>query len=201
MKRLWTGEPVDFEGRFHSLRGIAVEPRPHRPGGPPIWLGSFSPLQTHIWQGTITPSADRALARIGRMADTWVPLLYSTRFRRSIDPGVLAEAWRRIRASAEREGRGADAVTFAFSHWYYVLQNDEDERDARRDLGFFFPGTFEEARETYLIGTPDEIVAKIRHVASEMETPDWYVFTQLGNNARQLELLHAEVLPRLGVAQ
>jgi probable F420-dependent oxidoreductase len=197
MKQLWTGAPVTFEGRFHSLDEVAVEPTPFRPGGPPIWMGGFSPLQRRIWEGEIVPSTDAALRRVGRMADTWVPLLYSTRYRHSIDPLVLGEAWRRVKAAARDAGRPDDAVTFAFSHWYYVLETDEDEADARRDLAAFFPGTFEEARDTYLIGTPDEIVDKIRYLSSDIDAPDWIVFTQLGNNPRQLDLLDSKVLPQL----
>lgn|GEM_PF-2830890 len=201
MQRLWSGEPVDFDGRFHQLEGVAIEPTPHRDGGPPIWLGSFSPLQKSIWENEITASTGRGLERIGRMADTWIPLLYSTRFAHSIDPGILAEAWRRIEAAALAAGRGAGAVDFAFSHWYYVLDSAADEADARRDLQAFFPGDFEEARETYLIGSPEEIVEKVRHICSEIGEPAWYVFTQLGNNQRQLDLLHSKVMPALGVGR
>jgi probable F420-dependent oxidoreductase len=201
MRRLWTGEPVDYAGEFHTLEAVAVEPTPARPGGPPIWLGGFSPLQTGIWTGKITDSTNRSLERVGRMADTWIPLLYSTKFARSIDPGILGEAWRRIKDAATAAGRPAGSVSFAFSHWYYVLENEQDERDARRDLEFFFPGDFEEARETYLIGTADEIVEKIRHICSDIDDPSWLVFTQLGNNPRQLELLDSLVLPRLGISR
>lgn len=201
MQRLWTGEAVDFDGRFHQLESVAIEPTPYREGGPPIWLGSFSPLQKSIWENEITASTDRGLQRIGRMADTWIPLTYSTRFAHSIDPAILAEAWRRIQAAAADAGRGEDAVDFAFSHWYYVIDSAEDEKDARRDLQAFFPGDFDEARETYLIGSPEEIVAKIQHICSEIGRPAWYVFTQLGNNRRQLDLLHSKVLPALGVGR
>jgi probable F420-dependent oxidoreductase len=201
MKLLWEGKPVSFEGQFHQVEGIAVEPVPYRKGGPPIWLGSFSPLQKSIWQDRIVPSTMGALHRIGRMADTWIPLLYSTQYRRSIDPGVLAASFDHVKDGARHLGRPEGSVGFAFSHWYYVLENDQDEQDARRDLAFFFPGTFEEARETYLIGTAEEIVAKIRHLCSQIDPPQWLVFTQLGNNPRQLELLHSAVLPLLGLGR
>jgi probable F420-dependent oxidoreductase len=200
MKKLWEGKPVDFDGKFQTLKGIAVEPTPYRPGGPPIWLGSFSPLQKSIWENRMVPSTIGALHRIGRMADTWIPLLYSTQYRRSIDPGILADSFEHIKDGARAIGRPDGSVTFAFSHWYYVLETEQDEIDARRDLAFFFPGTFEEAKETYLIGTAQEIAAKIEHLCSKIGTPEWIVFTQLGNNPRQLQLLHSTVVPLLGVA-
>jgi len=201
MKRLWSGEPVTYSGDFYQVDQIAVEPTPHRDGGPPIWLGGFSPLQKQIWHDIISDSADKGLQRVGRMADTWVPLLYSTRYARSIGSKVLAEAHDRINSSAEEHGRGSKAVSFAFSHWYYVIETKQDEEDARRDLAHFFPGSFEEAKETYLIGTADEIVDKIGRICADITDPEWYVFTQLGNNERQLDLLDGSVLPKLGIAR
>lgn len=197
LKRLWTGKPVHFDGRFQRLDGIAVEPRPYTEDGPPIWLGSFSPLQESIWQGRFTPATDRALARVGRMADTWIPLLYSTRFARSIDPAVLAESFAKITDAAAAAGRSPQSVSFAFSHWYYVVETAKDAADAERDLAAFFPGDLAAARETYLIGTAEEIAAKIRYLCSQINVPEWMVFTQLGNNPRQLELLTGKVFPLL----
>jgi alkanesulfonate monooxygenase SsuD/methylene tetrahydromethanopterin reductase-like flavin-dependent oxidoreductase (luciferase family) len=201
MRQLWTSESVTFDGAHYRLRGIAVEPKPHRDGGPPIWLGGFSPLQTSIWQDRITESARRGLQRVGRMADTWIPLLYSTRYARSIAAGVLADSFAEINATAEAHGRGSRAVSFAFSHWYYVIENKQDEADAQRDLAHFFPGSFEEAKETYLIGSPGEIVDKVNRICAKIGEPGWYVFTQLGNNERQLDLLHGTILPKLGISR
>jgi alkanesulfonate monooxygenase SsuD/methylene tetrahydromethanopterin reductase-like flavin-dependent oxidoreductase (luciferase family) len=39
MKGLWTGEDVDFNGKFKSLAGVRGTPQPARLGGPPIWIG------------------------------------------------------------------------------------------------------------------------------------------------------------------
>jgi probable F420-dependent oxidoreductase len=201
MKKLWSGEPVTFAGQFHQYDRIAVEPTAHRPSGPPIWLGSFSPLQASVWENRFTEATNRALSRVGRMADTWIPLLYSTRYNRSIDPGVLAEAFHKVQNAAIEHGRSRDSLGFAFSHWYYVIENARDETDARRDLGAFFPGTFTEARDTYLIGSPEEIALKVHHLCSEIGVPEWLVFTQIGNSPRQLELLRTKVLPLMGPAK
>ena len=62
MKQLWTGARVTFAGRFHRVDGVAVEPTPFHPGGPPIWVGGFSPLQRRIWEGEIASSAARGPA-------------------------------------------------------------------------------------------------------------------------------------------
>src|SRR3546814_21137598 len=53
IRRLWTEDTVDFEGRYYRVRGAGLSLKPKRPGGPPIWLG-----------GAAEPAIDRA-ARLG----------------------------------------------------------------------------------------------------------------------------------------
>src|SRR6202040_1556718 len=36
-RALWTGKPVDWDGRWPVRNGV-LGPTPHRPGGPPIWI-------------------------------------------------------------------------------------------------------------------------------------------------------------------
>ena len=40
-RALWSGEPVDWDGRWPVSGALA--PMPHRPGGPPIWIGGNTP--------------------------------------------------------------------------------------------------------------------------------------------------------------
>ena len=201
LRRLWTGKPVSYQGKYYQFSDIAVEPRPPRPGGPPIWLGSFSPRSRDVFENTdISVQTDRMLRRVGRYADGWVPMLYTTAVKHCIDPAMLGKTWRRVQKHAAAAGRPG-AVRFQFSHWYYAIENAQDEAEARRDLGFFFPGSFEEARETYLIGTPAEIVRKVRHLTQQIEQVEWYIFTQLGPNSRQLRLLSEKVLPLLAAGR
>lgn len=43
LERLWTGEAVDYAGRFYALRGARLEPPPVQKPGPPIWLAAMGP--------------------------------------------------------------------------------------------------------------------------------------------------------------
>ncbi len=59
LQELWTKESVDFEGKWHRVRHAGINPLPvQRPI--PLWLG------------TLPPSPERVLQRIGTMADGWV---------------------------------------------------------------------------------------------------------------------------------
>ena len=65
MRAVWAGPgPVEHHGRFSDFRGIEANPRPLRPGGPPIVIGGESPAalrravsQGHGWYGfNLTPA-------------------------------------------------------------------------------------------------------------------------------------------------
>jgi len=42
-RALWSRDNVSFSGKHFTVDGITVEPKPHRPGGPPIWIGGSGP--------------------------------------------------------------------------------------------------------------------------------------------------------------
>src|SRR2546421_6282280 len=54
---LWSGKPVDWEGRW-KIEDAILGPSPHRPGGPPISIGGALPA---------------SLARARRSLDPWRP--------------------------------------------------------------------------------------------------------------------------------
>ena len=85
LRQLWTQELVTFDGRWHHLDRIGVNPLPvQRPI--PIWMGSFV--------GNIV---EKVLERTGRLADGWMP---------QFPPGEqLADALDRLRGYASAAGR------------------------------------------------------------------------------------------------
>ncbi|MFM7616769.1 MAG: TIGR03619 family F420-dependent LLM class oxidoreductase [Actinomycetes bacterium] len=42
MRRVWTEDEVEVEGRRFRARAVTMRPRPPAPGGPPIWIGGNS---------------------------------------------------------------------------------------------------------------------------------------------------------------
>jgi probable F420-dependent oxidoreductase len=59
IRKLWTEELVTFQGRWHTVDRVGINPRPTRPI--PIWIG-----------GGYT---ERLLQRVARFGDGWMPLL------------------------------------------------------------------------------------------------------------------------------
>jgi probable F420-dependent oxidoreductase len=109
-RALWTRDGVTFNGKHFALDGSTVGPRPHRPGGPPIWIGGGG------------PTAFREAARF----DAWFPTGPSATF--------FAEHFPRIQAAARAGGRPADAVSGAA---YVTLALDPDKAKAEERLHQF----------------------------------------------------------------
>src|SRR6185295_15937044 len=94
LKALWSGQAVDFDGRFSRVPGLALAPGPVQPGGPPIWLGG---------------RRTAAIRRAGRHADVWMPYMYT--------PEQLASSLVEVRRAAEEAGRDPSAVRGAVFCW------------------------------------------------------------------------------------
>ncbi len=89
LRLLWTRPLVDFDGRFHHLRGVGINPLPTHPL--PILIGSGA--------------SDAVLRRVVRKADGWMPLLIP-----GLDPTDIATAVAKLRRFAEEAGRDPSSL-------------------------------------------------------------------------------------------
>jgi probable F420-dependent oxidoreductase len=109
-RALWQRDGVSFNGKHFALDGATVEPKPHRPGGPPIWIGGSG------------PTALREAARF----DAWFPTGPSAE--------AFAEQFPRIQAAARAAGRPAGAVAGAA---YLTVALDPNKAAAEQRLQRF----------------------------------------------------------------
>lgn len=109
-KALWSGEPVDWDGRWPVAKGV-LAPTPCQLGGPPLWIG-----------GNLQSSLDRA----GKFFDGWFPI--------APDPATFATQWAGIKDTARQLGRDADAMTGAM---YLTVALDDDAEKANQRLDVF----------------------------------------------------------------
>lgn len=201
VRRLWSGEPVSHDGPTWQFSDVQIVPGPARTGGPPIWMASFSPGQTLDWSPDgLPPLSLRQLDRVGRLADAWVPLVYSASAKRRMDPETLAAAWGKVLDGAAGVGRTREDVDFVFSDWGYVLDGPGSVESCQQALSRFFDGSWEDAQRTYTIGTADEVVEKIRTHTAGIDRVDGYIFTPLSDEPEQMEKL-AGVAERLRAGQ
>src|SRR5499433_3816469 len=109
-RALWTRDHVSFSGKHFTLNDVTMDPKPHRPGGPPIWIGGSG------------PTALREAARF----DAWFPTGPSVEF--------FAEHFPAVQKAARAAGRPADAVTGAA---YVTLALDANRAAAEQRLHTF----------------------------------------------------------------
>jgi probable F420-dependent oxidoreductase len=99
MRALWTGNPVDWDGRW-KMKGAVLGPTPHRPDGPPIWIGG---------------SVAAARERTGRLFDGWFP--------NAPWASDYAAQWAEVKTAAQKAGRDPAKLTGAM---YLTLSIDDD---------------------------------------------------------------------------
>lgn len=88
-RALWQGEPVSWDGRW-QIEDSVLAPVPHRPGGPPIWIGTAA-----------TPGIERC----ARHYDGWFPI--------GPDPETFAERRALFTDTARAAGRDPSKLTTA----------------------------------------------------------------------------------------
>jgi len=114
-RALWTGKPVDWEGRWHVEQGV-LGPIPHQAGGPPIWGGGSAPA---------------ALERAGKHFNGWFPT--------GPDAKRWGEQWRQVQAIAKEAGRQPGDVEAAV---YLTIAVDDDAAKAEQRINEFLAGYY-----------------------------------------------------------
>ncbi|WAJ47783.1 LLM class flavin-dependent oxidoreductase [Mycobacterium sp. Aquia_216] len=180
IRRLFAGGRVDFEGSYATLSGVALDPAPHQPEGPPIWLGGRK---------------NGALRRAGRHAQVWLPYM--------VEPKHVGEGLATIRAAAAEHERDADAVSAALFAWTAV---DADSTWARTTgvaaVSAAYSQDFSTLADRYLlIGTPEAVIDRLaRFAAAGVDT----VLIQIAagsveHRSRIIETFASRVLPGVRV--
>src|ERR1700677_4517956 len=109
-RALWSGQPVDWDGRWQVAGGV-LAPTPNRPGGPPLWIGGNLPA---------------SLERAGKWFDGWFPI--------KPDAATFGAQWQEVRTIARTAGRDPDAMTGAM---YLTLALDANAVRAEQRLNGF----------------------------------------------------------------
>jgi alkanesulfonate monooxygenase SsuD/methylene tetrahydromethanopterin reductase-like flavin-dependent oxidoreductase (luciferase family) len=109
-RALWTGKPVDWQGRWPMQSGV-LGPTPYRAGGPPIWMA-----------GSVRPALERA----ARHFDGW--------FANEADLARWKQQWVEVQQTLREAGRDAGQFVAAI---YTTLAIDEDASRANQRIDAF----------------------------------------------------------------
>lgn len=191
LRSLWRGEELDLEGTWGSAPRASLALRPVQPGGPPIWIGAF---------------AEPAIRRAARLDAPWLigPKGTEDELARllGIYRGVLESRGSSLEREypLSREGFVADSRAAAFDgvrphlerqYAGYKSWDDAQKIDVERYLA-----------EDCLVGTPEEIVAKLRRWEdvlgiTEVTLRLQFVGASHDETMDQIRRFGAEVIPRV----
>jgi probable F420-dependent oxidoreductase len=169
LTRLWSGEPVSFEGRFYRFRTVTLAPPPVQRPHPPIWIGS--------WSGN-----RRSAERVARYADGWQASGLHT------PVPDIARGWRQIEAACRAVGR--DPSTIRRSYVNTIVRLDSSRERAMEAAP---APPFRTDVDLRIIGTPDDAITRLQELADAgiQEVG----LTAVGTSIEQMELFAREVMP------
>lgn len=176
MKALWTEPKVTFNGRFWQLDHAAMEPKPVQKPHPRIWFGANHP---------------NSLRRAVRLGDGFIGAGSSTTEQ-------FADHVRIVRDALAETGR--DPATFPIAKRVYLGIDDDPERARERvasalDSRYGYYGLGGRLTPVAVFGPPDACAQGLREVVAA--GAELILLNPLFDDAEQMELLAAEVIPRL----
>ncbi|MGH7344689.1 MAG: LLM class flavin-dependent oxidoreductase, partial [Candidatus Rokuibacteriota bacterium] len=158
VERLWSGEPVDYEGRHFTLRAARISMRPMQSPRPPVWLAANS---------------DAGVRRAARLGDAWLmnphatlptlerqlELFRHTRRELGRPPAIETPLIKECYVAPDAAAAFAEAAAYigpkysAYRRW---------EQDKALPPGESFDASFGQlARERFIIGDPARVVDEI----------------------------------------
>jgi probable F420-dependent oxidoreductase len=179
-RALWSEDKVSFQGRFWQFDSVQVLPKPHRPGGPPIWIGGGGPIMLGLAAGG---------------AEGWFPNM--------ADPALLRSGWDHIGDVAKAAGRSRGNTILAL---YVTVNLQDDPRRAERALREFIERYYLQPyeaiakRQGSFAGSAEGAVAWLRPFLDVGVT---HLVLRFGgtDQAEQLERAAKDLLPRLGAVR
>jgi alkanesulfonate monooxygenase SsuD/methylene tetrahydromethanopterin reductase-like flavin-dependent oxidoreductase (luciferase family) len=174
---------VDFEDRWalfeEAVRALrshlgsspgtsALEPRPVRPGGPPIWIASWG--------------SAAGLRRVARLGDGWLASAYNT----SPAQVVVGRA-----TLAEHAGRSLPCAVATM--WTWVTDDERDRRTWLARLATMLDRPDHELADRLLVGSPEHCAAVVDAYAAA--GTDLLLVWPVADHERQLERVMQEVVP------
>ena len=139
IRKFWTGERFDYDGRIFKLIDADMLPTPVQPGGVPIWVSGRQ---------------DAPMRRAATLGDGWHPYMYTAKRSR--------ESFLRIKEMADEAGRVLPK-DYVFACFIYVSLHDDVDIARRRaveEMTYRYGQDFSELVDKYCAYGPPERVAE-----------------------------------------
>jgi alkanesulfonate monooxygenase SsuD/methylene tetrahydromethanopterin reductase-like flavin-dependent oxidoreductase (luciferase family) len=177
LRALLEGGPWPEGLRFYPPADVRLAPPPRQSGGIPLWIGSWG--------------SEAGLRRVARLADGWLASAYNT------TPERFREAGELLGEELEASGRGCHAFPNSLATMWTWVTDDEAEAETtvNRRLAPILHRDAGELRDQLCIGAPGHCAELLSAYATA--GCDRVYIWPLADERRQIELVAAEVVPRL----
>jgi probable F420-dependent oxidoreductase len=175
LRRLWTEDAVEHQGRHFSFGKVTLSPKPLQAGGPPIIVGG---------------RRGASLRRVGQLGDGYISHMCT--------PEQFAENMKIIRGHAQTAGhreRPFEPIVFIFT----VMNDDFDEandRAVRLLKGIYGRDFSEVARKYCLLGRPEDMLEQMQ--AFVKAGARHFVFSLLSDSDQFFDAYQNVIRPGLG---
>ena len=199
IKRLFTEERVTYDGKYTQLKGARLSHKPVQQPYPPIWIGARGPK-------AIKKAAQLGYHLMATLGPDPAPLYLETLKEDGKDPADFKIAQLRMVYCAESEGQAWDDCQDHLFHllefYQDILSNAKDAEGDDAPLPVTKPADMRQSilAEHFMVGTPDQVAAKLEKFLSEFSCTDFIMATQYpgldpAKGTRALELFAKEVMP------
>ncbi len=199
MKMLWEENEVEFQGKYYTVPRSAPSTRPVQKPHPPIWVAANNDVAIRRAARWGYPWLINPHATIPMVAEQWRVYKDSLEGAGNPVPSALP-MMRELYVADDRETAFLESEPYlapkyaAYAAWGQdkALPGEESFSIPYQDL----------ARDRFLLGSPDEVVAEIQRYESELEA-NYLIFRMQWPGMdqdqvlKQIELMKNEVIPRV----
>lgn len=199
MKLLWTGEEMEFQGKYYQVPRTTPVTRPVQQPHPPIWVAANSNAAIRRAARWGYPWLINPHATIPMVAQQWNDYKEAVDSAGQLLPGVLP-MMRELYVAEDRETAYVESEPY-LGPKYQAYASWGQDKALPGDESFSIPYQ-ELARDRFLLGSPEEVTQEIRRYEEELDANylifrmNWPGMAQ-EQVLRQIELMGREVIPRI----
>src|ERR687894_281172 len=150
----YSGEPLDYNGKYYTLKDMLLTPKPVQKPHPPIYVGSWG--------------SDAGLKRLAKYSNGWMASAYN------ITPAKFKEKWNFLLAYRKSLGKGNEQEeeeepfdNSVMSMFGYIDDNKDKVRKVVKEiLSPALRRPAEDLEQMLLFGSSDECLSKIKNLVN-----------------------------------
>ncbi|MEM4310985.1 MAG: LLM class flavin-dependent oxidoreductase [Nitrososphaerales archaeon] len=189
IKELWKGKEVNYEGKYYKISGAICRPIPLQKPNPPLWIGTIGGEKLAEGIGV----DELIMEVIAKHADVW------NNTPASVD--YCGKKIAELKAVCSKVGRKFEDIKLSIENQILIGKSEDKlirliEELKKKNPKQYYYQDMKSVKDTYIIGTPDECIKKIKEYRS-LEINKFLLWFMDMPSLEGLELFANEVMPQL----